>query len=133
MADSGRDAGVRGETSANRVLVVTTDERLRAELADAFPADYEVDMVLDARGALGYLETHRPAVLVVDIQTGSSGGYGLLKDIQQDSRIAAVPAVMVLERSQDKWLAKQAGAELILTKPVSAERVVADALSLVAA
>ncbi|MFN2594934.1 MAG: hypothetical protein ABR579_08625, partial [Actinomycetota bacterium] len=67
------------------------------------------------------------------LQTGSSGGFGLLKEIQQDSRISAAPAVMILERGQDGWLAKQAGAQLILTKPAPAERVVAGALSLLSA
>ncbi|MDQ3908413.1 MAG: response regulator [Acidobacteriota bacterium] len=131
MADSAaatKDASA--DTSAN-VLLVTDDQRLRAELVDAFPAGYEVSVLPDARQAREYLETNRASVLVVDIRTGSAGGFGLLKAMQQDPRIADVPAVMIVERSQDKWLAKEAGAQLVLTKPVGAERVVANAISLV--
>lgn len=122
-----------GETSGSglhRVLLVTDDDQLRLELTNAFPSGYAVDVESDARGGRAYLESNRPSLVVVDIQTGSAGGYGLLKVMQEDMRIAVVPAVMILERSQDGWLAKQAGAQVVLTKPVAAERVVADALAL---
>lgn len=130
MADSASSTKNASSDGGASVLVVTDDQRLRAELVDAFPAGYTVTVSQDAREAREYLENHRASVLVVDIRTGSAGGYGLLKEMQQDPRIADVPAVMVLERVQDKWLAKEAGARVILTKPIAAERVVANALSL---
>lgn len=131
MADTGTSNASSAPSSSTRVLVVTDDERLRAELVDAFPTDYAIDVVADARAALEYMEGNSPAVAVVDMQTGSAGGVAFVKEMDQDPRIVPVPVVMILERAQDRWLARQAGAGAILTKPVAAEEVVADALSLV--
>jgi hypothetical protein len=38
--------------------------------------------------------------------------------------------MMLLDRDQDRWLAQQAGAKLIRTKPIDTSDLVADALSL---
>jgi DNA-binding response OmpR family regulator len=46
-------------------------------------------------------------------------------------RLSDVPIVMLLEREQDGWLARQAGAAHVLVKPVETSALVDAALALV--
>jgi DNA-binding response OmpR family regulator len=107
-----------------RVLVVTDQKSVRSALRYGFPDDIEVSFVLDSREALRSLPELAPSVVVVDLQTGSAGGYGLARDMSADVRWATVPVIMLLERDQDAWLAHQAGARVTFTKPVVAGRII---------
>lgn len=113
------------------VLVVTTDAALGGEARFAFPSDFDVVVVRDAREAWAELGRWTPAVLVVDLLTGSAGGYALGSDMAQDPRLANVPMLMLIDRHQDEWLARQAGADAIRTKPIDTAELVSGALDLV--
>lgn len=113
------------------VLVVTGDPALQREARFAFPEDFDVVVVGDARGASSELAAWTPAVLVVDLLSGSAGGFALGSDMAQDRRLANVPMLMLIERRQDEWLARQAGADAIRTKPIDTAELVASALDLV--
>jgi DNA-binding response OmpR family regulator len=105
---------------AVRVLVVTDQESVRGALRYGLPDDIDVSFAVDSREALRSLPQIAPSVVVVDLQTGSAGGYGLARDMAADVHWARVPIVMLLERDQDVWLARQAGAQITVTKPVTA-------------
>jgi CheY-like chemotaxis protein len=108
------------------ILVVTDDPIVRSELGYGMPIGTEVTFARDSREAMSAMGTATPSAVVVDLQTGSAGGYGLARDMELDARLAHVPVVILLERDQDGWLARQAGARLHLTKPVEAVRLFAD-------
>ena len=74
----------------------------------------------DATAAIGSLQSFTPAVVVVDLLIGPAGGFALARDMSQDRRLARIPVIILVERDQDRWLAKQAGAALVLRKPVDA-------------
>lgn len=113
------------------VLVVTDDPTLQHEARYAFPEDFDVVAVHDARSALSELDAWTPAVVVVDLLSGSAGGFALGRDMSQSPRLADVPMLMLIDRHQDEWLARQAGADAIRTKPIDAVELVASALDLV--
>jgi DNA-binding response OmpR family regulator len=113
-------------------LVVTDDESLREQAIFAFPSDVEVLTARDARDALAIMAERRPALVVADIQAGSSGGFGLAKEMAFDAALADIPILMLLERDQDVWLARQAGARRVRTKPIDSAELVRDALALTA-
>lgn len=115
-----------------RVLVVTDDESLREETSFAFPSDVEVLTARDARDALAVMKERRVSLVVADIQTGSSGGFGLAKEMAFDGELADIPILMLLERDQDIWLARQAGARRVRTKPIDSAELVKEALALTA-
>jgi DNA-binding response OmpR family regulator len=96
-----------------------------------FPEDVEVTFAADARAAWKLLPDVEPMVLITELQTGSSGGYGLLRDMQATSRWRDLPAIVLIERDQDAWLARAAGARGVRRKPVSARQIDADIRSLV--
>lgn len=112
------------------LLLVTDDDNVRSEAENALGGDFSVRIAPDAREAGRLLQRFTPVVAVVDIRTGSAGGVGLLRDMDQDGRLANVPTLMLIERSQDLWLARTAGADLVRTKPVSMEQLLRDVRSL---
>jgi DNA-binding response OmpR family regulator len=119
------------ESRSLRLLVVTDDPALLDALEYGLPADREAEFVHDARVALERLNESIPSVVIVDLQTGSAGGYGLARDMAADPRLAQIPVVMLLERPQDAWLAEHAGARLHLVKPVNVDDLLDRAGSLI--
>lgn len=113
------------------VLVVSDDAALRREAELAFPDDFDVVVARDARTAEAELDAWTPAVVVVDLLAGSAGGFALGRDMSQDRRLAHVPILMLIDRHQDEWLARQGGASATRTKPIDAAELAAAALDLV--
>lgn len=114
-----------------KVLVVSDDAALREELRFGFPQEFEVELARDARDALQILQDGAYALVIADIQTGSSGGFALAKDMSQSPRLAEIPILMLLEREQDAWLAREAGARGHRTKPLEVDRLATEALALI--
>lgn len=114
-----------------RVLVVSDDRSSGEELRQGLPAGYVVDSCLDARAGWAILQGIRPDIVVVDLQTGSAGGFALARDMSQDPRLARVPVLMLLERRQDEWLARTAGATAFCVKPLGTDDLVREVTALV--
>src|SRR4051812_24343916 len=114
-----------------RVLFVSRDQRVLDEAKHAFGSDIEVVLASDARDAQARLAQEVPAAVVVDLATGKAGGYALTRDMSQVDALRDVPVMILLERDQDRWLAGEAGATLIRTKPIDATRLAADVRDLV--
>jgi DNA-binding response OmpR family regulator len=110
-----------------RVLVVTDNDPVREELEYGFPEPVEVKFARDSREAWQRLfdEGDQVTAVVVDLQTGAAGGFALASDMKAVRALAEVPVVILLERDQDRWLARQAGAAAALLKPVTASQVLA--------
>jgi CheY-like chemotaxis protein len=112
------------------VLVVSDDHAMCSEITYAFPDAVTVSFAHDAREALQVLRETIPSVVIMDIRTGSAGGYGLARDMAANDRLRNVPRFLLLERSQDSWLAKQAGATLSRVMPIPNDELVEEALAL---
>ena len=115
------------------IVVVTDDARLRDEIVGSLPAEFAVHLAADSRVASELMRSITPALVLAEIRTGSAGGVGLARDMAQDSRLANVPVLMLLERPQDEWLARAAGARLVRTRPISIDRLVIDIRDLTSA
>lgn len=111
------------------VLVVSDDPSLADEIRSSLPPEIDTEGVRDARRAWTAMTGRRPQAVIVDLQTGSAGGFALAKDMAQLARLAAVPVVMLLERAQDGWLARQAGATAYFARPVAPQVVAESVLS----
>jgi len=114
-----------------RVLVVSEDKAVLEDARFGFPSHVEVATASDATDAGEILDEFLPAVVVVDQRTGNAGGFALARYMSQMRALKDVPILILLEREQDAWLARQAGAALFRTKPITAECLAADALSLI--
>lgn len=114
-------------------MVVSRDERIAEEARLGFGDDLEIVPAGDAREALPLLATFVPACIVIDIHTGSAGGVGLARDLRELPHLRGVPILMLLERDQDRWLARQAGATAIRTKPLGSAEFADSVRELIAA
>lgn len=119
------------EGSPARVLVVSRDPSVLDDARFGFPSDAEVMTASDARAAREVLEDFQPSVVIADLMTGSAGGLVVAREMSQMAALENVPVLILLDRDQDSWLADQAGAAMHRTKPVTAESLAADALSLI--
>ena len=113
------------------VLVVSDDAHLRDVATYGFPEAAEVRLAIDSRDAWTMVLERIPDCVVVDLQTGSAGGFNLIRSIHQDARTDGIATLLLLERPQDAWLAQQAGATLTRVKPIEASALVADVCSII--
>lgn len=115
------------------VLVVSDDPLVRDEAEYGFPNHVTVRMGTDSRDAWQLILDELPDVVVVDLQTGSAGGFDLIMALRQDERTEAIPALLLLERPQDAWLADQAGATAARVKPLEPSELAAETVALAGA
>lgn len=115
------------------MLVVSDNQDVQDELKWAFGSKVEVVEAREARDAWLTMQADLPSVVVVDLQTGSAGGFGLCHDMKANGRYNNVPLIMLIERPQDDWLALQAGADQVMVKPVTSGAIVAAVEELLAA
>lgn len=106
-----------------RVLIVSEDPAERRRAASALHLQDDVEVVEAGAGpvAAAHLRDRTFDVLVVDGDLRPKGGFSWLYELGQQSRLDGVerpPAVVMVAREQDRWLAAWAGAEVVLTKPV---------------
>ena len=118
------------EDKTTLVFVVSDDPLIRDEASWGFPAGVEVDLFMEARAALDAMRDRPPDVVVVDLQTGSAGGFGLARDMRGAPALAEVPVLILIERAQDGWLGVQSGADRSRLKPLSTAELVTETLSL---
>jgi DNA-binding response OmpR family regulator len=116
--------------STQSVLIVSDDPEFRAEVIFAFPQDVKVSLARDAREAWSFMIDEVPAVVCIDIQSGSAGGFGLSRDMDATDRLSHVPRLVLIKRPQDTWLARQSGASAYRVAPVETGELVATILSL---
>lgn len=106
-----------------RVLVVSQDiqERQRATSALAQSAAVVIVEVDSAKAARLALEAATVDVLVIDGDLTPKGGFSLLYEVRADAQLLGerqIPALVLVERAADQWLAKWARADATLPKPV---------------
>ena len=118
------------EEKTVRVLVVSRDRAVLDDARFGFPSNTVVETAGDAREAERLMTDLTPSVVVVDLMTGSAGGYALARSMGDIRALTDVPILFLLDREQDAWLARQAGATMHRVKPISAEALAADTLSL---
>jgi chemosensory pili system protein ChpA (sensor histidine kinase/response regulator) len=116
-----------------RVLVVTDDAGVREEVSFGYPEDVEVTVASDSREAIELMRSLMPDVVVMEIRTGSAGGFALAREMRQSKKLEHVPILMLLERAQDEWLARQAGAQATRIQPLETSDLVTETLSLLPA
>jgi DNA-binding NarL/FixJ family response regulator len=111
-----------------KVLLVAADPAVRETMAltvrgveRALPPGEGVELLEASDGVEGIRTAwrERPDLVVADEFSSRAGAFALTKDLKD-----AVPAfpgkvVILLERSQDEWLAPWAGADAWFVKPVN--------------
>ena len=108
-----------------RVLVVTTDERVSLQVANALVGgalDEEVTILevrTPARAMHVLSEDRGYDVVLADADTAPAGGFVLARDMKAAMRMEQrmPPVVLLIARDQDKFLAKWSEADAFIQKP----------------
>lgn len=80
----------------------------------------------DGRLVAGVVKDRVPDLAILDLQVGSMGGMAITMDLRLDEssgRAPHVPAIMLLDRTADVFLAQRSGADGWLIKPLDALRL----------
>ena len=85
---------------------------------------WEIVEVSDPRQTSLMAREQEASAVIVDMQVGSMGGMAVVRDIRQSFDEAARPrTVLLLDRSADVFIARRAGADAWLTKPITASEL----------
>jgi len=81
----------------------------------------EVIEVTRGQEVLPAVAEHEPDLVILDLFIGNMGGIAVAIDLNHEEssgRLPHVPILLLLDREADRFLAKRAGAEVALVKPV---------------
>jgi DNA-binding response OmpR family regulator len=103
-------------------LVVADGAWVANEVRSALSlGSWQIEDMDDPRAVTERLEESRIDVVVVDMQVGSKGGMAVVRAIRQATDELSRPrTVMLLDRSADTFLARRAGADASVLKPINA-------------
>ncbi|MFL3021899.1 MAG: response regulator [Candidatus Poriferisodalaceae bacterium] len=107
-------------------------EEVRSALSDPGTEVTVVRAGADVRNAVS---SQSPELVILDLQIGNMGGMATCIDLQLEigaGRITDVPILMLLDRSADVYLARQAGAQGWLVKPLDSFRLKVASVKLLA-
>jgi CheY-like chemotaxis protein len=119
--------------SPQRLLIADPDPSTRLEYRAAFDRrQYDIVEAADGRLALATALTRAPALLLTEIGLPIIDGISLCEILRRDRVTATVPILVVTSESRaaDLTRARNAGANVILRKPVTSEMVLREALRL---
>jgi DNA-binding NarL/FixJ family response regulator len=104
------------------ILVAADAAYVRDEVIANLTGEYEVLAVGNGRDVRPALEQYNVDLAILDMQMGSMGGVAATMDIRLEEgagRIGHVAVLLLLDRRPDVFLARRAGADGFLVKPVS--------------
>ena len=113
---------------SKRILVVEDQEDNRRILRDLLTsADFEVIEAVDGEAGLAAAATHRPDLILMDIQLPILDGYEATRRIKADTSLLAIPVIAVTSYglAGDAEKARAAGCDDYISKPYSPRQLLA--------
>jgi CheY-like chemotaxis protein len=105
----------------SKVLLVADADWVINEVRSALAlGDWDVEVVSDPRTVTDSVEAASPEAVIVDLQVGSMGGMAVVRSIRQTFEGPSRPrTVLLLDRSADDFIARRAGADARVLKPIT--------------
>jgi len=99
-----------------KILVVSGDPRALDRTRTSIGSDATYLSATNGLEAIRIAETEAPQVVIADETTEPFGAFGLCREL----KMLDIPprVIVILERSQDSWLAKWSGADRWLVRPI---------------
>ncbi len=113
---------------SKRILVVEDHEDNRRILRDLLTsAGYEPIEAVSGEEGVAFAETHRPDLILMDIQLPGLDGYEATRRIKANPALRQIPIIAVTSYalSGDEVKAKAAGCDAYVTKPFSPRALLA--------
>ena len=106
-------------------LVVSDGSWVVNEVRSALAVgSWAIETLEDPRAIGARLEQSRVDAVIVDMQVGSKGGMAVIRSIRQSTGEADRPRmVLLLDRTADRFLARRAGADASVLKPINASEL----------
>lgn len=83
--------------------------------------EWDIEEISDPRLTTSLVKEKRPDAVIVDMQVGSMGGMAVIRGIRGEVDEADRPrTVLLLDRSADEFIARRAGADAFVLKPINA-------------
>jgi DNA-binding response OmpR family regulator len=105
-----------------KILVAADARWVREQVRAALVGPgQEVIEVTRGQDVLPAVKEHDPDLVILDLQIGNMGGIAVAIDLyleESAGRLPHVPILLLLDREADRFLAKRAGVEADLVKPV---------------
>jgi DNA-binding response OmpR family regulator len=109
-------------TSPEKTVLIIEDEADAAELFAEMMrvSGFRVLKTSSSTPALSLIATEKPDLIILDIMMPEVSGLDILRQMRQDSTLAAIPVVVVSAKTMpaDIRVGMEAGASTYLTKPV---------------
>lgn len=87
-------------------------------------AGWEIEELADPRESVGRVEEGSPEAVIADLQVGTMGGMAVIRAIRQEVPPPHRPrTVLLLDRAADAFLARRAGADAHVLKPIVASEL----------
>ena len=104
------------------VLVVADGTWVTNEVRSALSVgSWQIEEISDPRTVTARLDESRVDAVIVDMQVGSKGGMAVVRSIRQEiSEVDRPRTVLLLDREADEFLARRAGADASVLKPINA-------------
>lgn len=111
-----------GVSMSKTVLIVEDNElnmKLFNDLLEA--SGYSTVKTRDGRTVLELARTHKPNLIIMDIQLPEVSGLTITKRLKEDSGLKAIPvmAVTAFAMRGDEQKMREGGCEAYLSKPIS--------------
>ena len=113
---------------SRRILLVEDHEDNRRIVRDLLtPSGYEVIEALTGEDGVVMADSHRPDLILMDIQLPGMDGYEATRRIKANPTLHAIPIIVVTSYalSGDDVKAREAGCDAYVTKPFSPRALLA--------
>ncbi len=122
----GRDSTVAAKAP---LVLIVEDNELNMKLFRDLLAAYGYRTIETRRGmdALDLARTHRPALILMDIQLPEVSGLEVTKWLKDDDDLSAIPVVAVTAFAMkgDEARIRQGGCEAYISKPIAIQSFIA--------
>jgi signal transduction histidine kinase len=117
-ADVGHGLFARGGA---RILVVEDNADIMALLSQQVGQDHAVHMARDGEEGLEIARRERPDLIITDFMMPKMDGLTMLRELRDDPKLGDVPVIMLTSKNllEDRLSAREAGADVYLSKPFS--------------
>jgi len=109
------------------ILIAADSDRVIDEVTSALEDDATTFVVCrSGQQALRVAGKESPDLAILDMQIGNMGGVAICMDLRLEEsahRLDYVPVLLLLDRRADVFLARRAGAEAWLIKPLDSFRL----------
>jgi PAS domain S-box-containing protein len=110
-----------------RILLADDNSDMREYVKRLLATNYEVEAVADGEAALQAARERPPDLVLSDVMMPKLDGFGLLKALREDERMAPMPVILLSARAGEEARVEglEAGADDYLIKPFSARELLA--------